>query len=138
MQATDKINSASVFVPHLTSIVEMLDLHQQHSQSRIDVFWLKLCIKEEYIEKAIFFAVSEYYIISINKISMWYEKNHYNFSTNRNRLLVSKIMYSRRKDTTRITWCISSQKKGIELLQTYFRYRWSILISVISELIGYV
>ena len=47
MQATDKINSASVFVPHLTSIVEMLDLHQQHSQSRIDVFWLKLCIKEK-------------------------------------------------------------------------------------------
>ena len=64
--------------------------------------------------------------------------NHYKFRTIRTKLLVLKIKYSRRKDTTRITWCISSQKKGIELLQTYFRYRWSILISVISELIGYV
>lgn len=48
------------------------------------------------------------------------------------------IMHSKNRDKKQLSWCISSQKKGLELSQTYFRYRWSILISVISELIGYV
>ena len=52
--------------------------------------------------------------------------------------LVLNIIHSKKRDKTQLSWCISSQKKGLELSQTYFRYRWSILISVISELIGYV